>query len=651
MVTIAARRTSGLQRAVAAALRAPASAHIAGWVPGSRDTVAVVGRVASTATAAPAAPLVELDTTALREAFATEVADVNRRRLRVIGPIMVLVHVAHAWLFWAASADRGALTAPMTRALDHLAIVHAAMVPLTGLLTVLVFRSSRRLVAQLMGPVVATIYLAHGALCTAIGLAATQSVSTYVGYCLGMAVILCIATRVAVIAYAIGFATLVVALAVLEPTSVAFLATMPTCGTITAVGVALASVLYAARRREFRQRVTIERQRDELGALNTDLERRVQVQVGEIVAHAAEVEQLNAQLRAQVRARSSELSLALARLAQQRRQGDAILRGTLLGGRFVVGDVIGEGAMGVVYHGVDQATRARVAIKIVQATSTRTLDALRRFALEAGAAAAITHPAVVRMLDVDISDDGLLFQVQELIEGESLARVMKTAWPPGDAARLGAVLCQAVAAAHAVGVVHRDVKPENIMLTPSAPGLKLLDFGIAKLYAAVHGHDGEAMTRTGMIIGTPAYMAPEQALGGHEISDRADVYAVGVVLFRLLSERLPFEAESPRQIMMTRLLDDAPSVRTVQPLVPEALAQLVDRCLARQPDARPTAAGLATQLASWADTARAPSLEIAMQRRRDAAATAVTVTAAPAADPGTAAGHLLAGAGDDMSTC
>ena len=534
----------------------------------------------------PTASIVELDTPELRAAFAREVADVNRRRLRVLGPLMVLVHVAHAWLFSVAASDRGSLTEPMIQALHRFVVIHSTMVVITGFLTLLVLRSRSPVIARWMGPVVATLYLTHGALSTASGLVSTQSVSTYVGYCLGMAVILCISTRTAVIAYCIGLATLIVALFVIVPSSVAFLATMPTCVTITAVGVALASVLHTARRREFRQRVTIERQRDQLGALNSDLERRVQAQVGEIVAHAAEVDQLNAQLRAQVRARSSELSLALARLAQQRQQGDAVLRGTLLGGRFEVEDVIGEGAMGVVYQGIDRATRTRVAIKVVQATSTRTLDALRRFAAEASAAAAITHPAVVRMLDVDISDDGLLFQVQELIDGVPLARMAGRIWTPREVARLGAVLCEALAAAHAVGVVHRDVKPDNIMLTTSAPGLKLLDFGIAKLYAAVHGHDGDAMTRTGMIIGTPAYMAPEQVLGASEVSDRADVYAVGVVLFRLLSKRQPFETESPREMMMSRLLDDAPSVRTLQPLVPESLAQLVDRCLTREPDRR-----------------------------------------------------------------
>ena len=576
--------------------------------------------------------LVELDTPELREGFAREVADVNRRRLRVIGPIMVLVHIAHACVFWIASGRGDALGDPLARGLRSLVLVHAVMVPLTGFLTVLVFRARSQFVGQLMGPVVAALYLAHGAVSTAVGLSATQSVSAYVGYCLGMAVILCISPRTAVITYSLGLATLIVSLLAVVPSAAAFLATMPTCGTITAVGVALAWVLYAARRREFRQRVTIERQRDQLGVLNTDLERRVQAQVGEIVAHATEVEQLNAQLRAQVRARSSELSQALARLAQQRGPGEDMLRGTLLGNRFLVGDVIGEGGMGAVYEGVDQATQARVAIKVVQATSTRTLDALRRFAHEAGAAAAITHPAVVRMLDVDISDDGLLFQVQELIDGEPLARLAKQAWRPADAARLGAVLYDALAAAHAVGVVHRDVKPDNIMLTTSAPGLKLLDFGIAKLYAAVHGDDGEAMTQTGMIIGTPAYMAPEQAIGAREVADRADVYAAGVLLFRLLCVRHPFEADSPRAVMMNRLLYDAPPVRSIQPLVPASLAELVDRCLARRPEDRPAAAELAHQLAAWADDAGALPLEAITRAWREIG------TTQPAAS------------GDDMST-
>jgi serine/threonine-protein kinase len=586
----------------------------------------MLGRVVREALVLPTATaaLDELDTSELRDAFAREVADTNRRRLRVIGPIMVLVHVTHVCVFRAVAVRDDSLTDRALRTLNLLSQNHAAMAVLTGFLAVLVFRSRHRVIGSLMGPVVATLYLVHGATCTAIALVEVQSVTTYVAYCLGMAVILCISPRAALLAYCIGLTSLIVSLVVFVasmPSATTFVTTMPTCGTITAVGVALAAVFYTARRREFRQRVTIERQRDQLGELNSDLEHRVQVQVGEIIARAAEVEQLNAQLQAQVRARSSELSLALARLAQQRRHGEAVLRNTLLGGRFLVGDLIGEGGMGAVYAGVDQLTHARVAIKIVQATSTRTLDALRRFAREAAAAAAITHPAVVRMIDIDISDDGLLFQVQELIDGEPLSRMAKHAWSPGDAARLGVVLCDALAAAHAVGVIHRDVKPDNIMLTSGPPGLKLLDFGVAKLYAAVHGHGPDAMTRTGMILGTPAYMAPEQAVGDPEVTDRADVYAVGVILFRLLSERPPFEAESPREIMMIRLLDDAPSVRAFRPSVPESLALLVDRCLARRPDDRPSAAELGRQLAAWADVASAPPLEWRRCQQREAVTT------------------------------
>jgi len=235
--------------------------------------------------------------------------------------------------------------------------------------------------------------------------------------------------------------------------------------------------------------VTIEHQRDQLGALNTDLERRVQAQVGEIVARAAtEVDQLNAQLQAQVRARSSELSLALARLAHQRGHDDAALCGTTLGGRFgPSGRSSARGEWERSMQGIDQATGMRVAIKVVQATSRRTLDALRRFAREAGAAAAITHPAVVRMLDVDISDDGLLYQVQELVRGEPLARTARRAWGPADAGaiRRGAVRPRSPLHTRSAWCTATS-SPANIMLTTTAPGLKLLDFGIAKLHATVH---------------------------------------------------------------------------------------------------------------------------------------------------------------------
>jgi serine/threonine-protein kinase len=246
--------------------------------------------------------------------------------------------------------------------------------------------------------------------------------------------------------------------------------------------------------------------------------------------------------------------------------------------------------MGTVYAGVDQASGTRVAIKVIQAGSSDQLDAMRRFIREAGAAATITHAAVVRMIHVDVSDDGLLFQVQELVEGEPLGRRVKNPWPPAEAARLVAVLCDALAAAHAHGIVHRDVKPDNVMLTTHAPGLKLLDFGIAKLRGAVAG-GGSTSVR--MVIGTPGYMAPEQAVGELDVGERADVWAAGVILHQLLSGRAPTQGKPDE-------LDGA---------LPEPLRRAVADCLRFDAQSRPAAATLARDLAAFADAQNAPPLE------------------------------------------
>src|SRR5262249_21782878 len=150
--------------------------------------------------------------------------------------------------------------------------------------------------------------------------------------------------------------------------------------------------------------------------------------------------------------------------------------GTVLGDRFEVDQWIGAGGMGVVYSGLDRVTRARVAIKVIRPSKLIELDSMRRFLGEASVVAAITHPAVVRMIHVDISEDGLLYQAQEFVEGATLEEHLSAGtWPQAEAARLGEVLCDALAAAHDHGVVHRDVKPGNVMLIDQSPGLKLLD--------------------------------------------------------------------------------------------------------------------------------------------------------------------------------
>jgi serine/threonine-protein kinase len=292
-----------------------------------------------------------------------------------------------------------------------------------------------------------------------------------------------------------------------------------------------------------------------------------------------------------VRARSHELSLALGRLSAERNTDGSLAAGHVLAGRFVVAEPLGRGGMATVYLGIDRSTGERVAIKVIQASSSDQLDAMRRFIREVGVAARIGHPAVVRMFHVDVSDDGLLFQAQELVDGETLTSLARE-WPAGEAARLGAVLCEALAAAHAHGIVHRDVKPDNVMLTASAPGLKLLDFGIAKIFDVAPA-PGDA-TGVRMVVGTPGYMAPEQAHGGGEISDRADVYAVGVLLLQLTTGLQPSDPES--------------ALATAAPVLPAALVELIGGCLRARPEARPAAAAVARALAELADERAVPPL-------------------------------------------
>ena len=357
------------------------------------------------------------------------------------------------------------------------------------------------------------------------------------------------------------------------------------------VSLVMSWMLYASRRREFAGQATIQKQRKVLAEMNADLEKRVQDQVSEIVTRAAEVDALNAQLQAQVRERSTELSMALAKLAEQRDGGGRLRPGLVLGGRFEIAELLGEGGMGAVYAGVDRTTRSRVAIKIVQARSSAALDALHRFLREATAAATVAHPAIVRVLHVDVSEDGMLFQAQELVKGVTLQSVLTEgeAWEPGKVARLGSVLCEALAAAHARGIVHRDVKPSNVMLTPEAPGLKLLDFGIAKLYDRPRGPGDKTETGTGSILGTPAYMAPEQVEGTKDLTAAVDVYAVGLVLFVLLAGRHPFDEKTPWGIAYSHMCVDAPDLQTLSPAIPADLGAIVG--VPSQGSRRPTDGG------------------------------------------------------------
>jgi serine/threonine protein kinase len=230
--------------------------------------------------------------------------------------------------------------------------------------------------------------------------------------------------------------------------------------------------------------------------------------------------------------------------------------GTLTGraGAYDVLSLIGRGGMGEVYEAYDTRLGRRVALKLLRPALTGNPDAVRRFEQEARAASSLNHPNIVTIYEIG-DMDGRRFLAMELVEGRALAALAGRSVDPGAIARIGAQLARALTVAHAAGIVHRDIKPENIMVRADGY-VKLLDFGVARLVSepAAARCPPDRPTEAGTILGTPRYMAPEQALGGTATS-AGDVFSLGVVLFELASGVHPFEAagahassrESPRQ--------------------------------------------------------------------------------------------------------
>jgi len=367
---------------------------------------------------------------------------------------------------------------------------------------------------------------------------------------------------------------------------------------LTVLGVGLvawgtARALHASAVRETRARLGLERARNEL-------QTKVDAQVREIVARAEEIDRLNADLAVKVKERSAELGVALERLSNAT-EAPMLRAGAVVADRVEIVEAIGFGGMGVVYRGRDRTTGRDVAIKLVQAVDASELDAFRRFLREAQAAASVRHPAIVRVLHVDVSPDGRLFQILELVQGQSLAqrlaRMGHLDWRV--AVRLGEVMASGLAAAHEAGVVHRDVKPENVMLTTSEPGAKLLDFGASLVREA----STTGLTRPGIIIGTPEYLAPEQIVESETIDGRADVYALGLVLYRCVAGHLPYEARNVAGWMRAHVFSRPATLKGESP---PALVRLLMRCLEKAPEKRPTMVEVRAELARIADRAGVP---------------------------------------------
>jgi serine/threonine protein kinase len=269
--------------------------------------------------------------------------------------------------------------------------------------------------------------------------------------------------------------------------------------------------------------------------------------------------------------------------------------GTIVSGRYRIEALVGEGGTGEVYAAVHLPSGRAVAVKTLRPDVPGAGDLVARFRREAMATNLLDHPHIVEMLDLG-HEAGHVYMVMELVRGVSLRKAL-------DQGALGArrslVLARQVleglAHAHARGLVHRDLKPENVMLvTEGEPGatfetVKLLDFGLVKLVGdAALDLGSDKLTRTGIVFGTPAYMAPEQALG-RPVDGRADLYALGAVLFEMLTGQRPFRGEDPLQVMRAQVAEPAPelgSLAGAQAWCTPALASLVARALAKRPEQR-----------------------------------------------------------------
>jgi len=256
--------------------------------------------------------------------------------------------------------------------------------------------------------------------------------------------------------------------------------------------------------------------------------------------------------------------------------------GEVVDGRFTILERAGVGGMGSVYRALDRNGRNLVALKVLHAPDP---TSQARFLKEAKALSGIEHPYIVKYVTHGITPDQTPYLVMEWLEGESLdRRLARGQLRLEDAVDLARRVALALGAAHARGVVHRDVKPSNVFLVDGAiDKVRLLDFGIARLAEASSG-----LTRTGNVLGTPGYMAPEQARGDKYVVDaRADVFSLGCVLFESLAGQVPFHGPHAIAIITKLLSEEAPKLRDFRHDVPEALDSLLARMLAREPSARP----------------------------------------------------------------
>jgi eukaryotic-like serine/threonine-protein kinase len=250
-----------------------------------------------------------------------------------------------------------------------------------------------------------------------------------------------------------------------------------------------------------------------------------------------------------------------------------------LEGRYQILSELGRGGMGIVYQAYDKQLKDQVAIKLLSPLLSTDNDALERLTREVSLARRVTHPNVIRIHDIG-EVNGLHYVSMEYFGGMNLKEHLKRSGSLSllNAYQILSQICDGLEAAHSQGVIHRDLKSQNVIVGPAGQ-IKIIDFGLA---SSIHM---EGMTATGLIMGTPEYMSPEQVSGKH-VDERADIYALGVILFEMLTGRVPFTGDSPIAIGFQQLKDPPPSPRSINPQIPEDVEKIIFKALEKNPTHR-----------------------------------------------------------------
>jgi len=295
-----------------------------------------------------------------------------------------------------------------------------------------------------------------------------------------------------------------------------------------------------------------------------------------------------------------------------------LARPTLLAQRYALAAEIGHGGCAIVYDANDIRLGRRVALKLVK-SNTRDPQAYERLAREARASAAIQHPNVCSISDAGVIEDGRPYLVMERLYGETLTRCLHR-WgrlSPLDATDVALQLLSALEAAHTIGIVHRDVKPDNVFIVPRrgfGPLVKLLDFGMCRRTTFAELSDDVTLTRVGQVVGTPEYMSPEQVSGKREFDNRIDLYAVGVILYEALSGQRAFTGKDAREVITSVLTRSLPPLRSIRPEIPHFLDRIVSRAMDRDASFRySSATAFQHELLEARAALLAPQMPVAQQ--------------------------------------